>query len=152
MKKIDLKLVDGEFTNPVREKVARSEDIYKIFASLKDHASETLLVAYLQHDLTGVYDIHSTGCPAWTSFSMHDLFGRAYLLRARYFILVHNHPGGKTEPSPQDLAILNDIKSFIAPMQDRLSMMDFIIVAGEHYWSWFDEEDGGEYEVGALGF
>ena len=32
-----------------------------------------------------------------------------------------------------------------------LSMLDFIINGDSGYWSWFDEQDGGSYEQGALG-
>ena len=32
-----------------------------------------------------------------------EVFGRAIITRARYVILVHNHPKGDPQPSPDDL-------------------------------------------------
>lgn len=143
MKKIDLKLVAGEFKNPLLEKILFPEQVHEIFKSLKDKASETLLVVYLKDDFRGLYDVHSTGASSWTGFDQHDLFGRAYMTKSRYMILVHNHPNGNSKPSGGDLEILETIKELSAPLDKRriLGLLDFIIVAEDGYWSWAEEEN-----------
>jgi len=149
MRKIDLKLVDGEYENPLKNAIHHPEDISRIFRSLKDKASETLLVIYLQHDLTGIYDVHSTGPSGTTVFDAQDLFGRAYVTRSRYMILVHNHPSGDATPSPEDLQNLSDILALAKPMRS-ISLLDFIIIGEDDIWSWFEENEGGDYTQGAL--
>ena len=149
MKEISWQLVDGEHTNPLHETVRLPEQVAAVFQSLKDHASETCLAVYLKEDLTGTYDVHSTGTPAMTTLSINDLFGRAYVTRARYIVLVHNHPKGDPTPSPQDRAILAEIKRYADPLP-TVTLLDFIIIGEGKYWSWFEEEDGGEYSVGAV--
>lgn len=148
MKQIDLKLKDGEFTNPLRNSLHFPEQAFEIFRSLKDHASETLLVIYLKHDLTGFYDVHSTGCSIYTMLDQHELFGRAYMTKARYMILVHNHPSGDPTPSPQDLENLETIRAFAAPLDKRrlLGLLDFIIVGDDTYWSWAEDKGLKGYE------
>lgn len=150
MRKLDIRLKEGEFKNPLTKPLGNARDVFDVFASIKDYASETLLVVYLMNDLTGVYDVHSTGCASMTVVYPHDLFGRAYALRARYLILIHNHPQGIAAPSDDDWEVLKMIEDYAAPM-DALSLLDFIIVGERDYWSAFDEVGGGDYSAGDIG-
>ena len=150
MDKLDIRLTEGEFKNPLKGPLSRAEDVAAIFDSIKDRASETLLVVYLLDDLTGVYDVHSTGCATMTTLSTQDLFGRAYALRARYLILIHNHPKGDPTPSAEDRRALMAIEAYAAPLE-TLDVLDFIIVGSKGYWSAFDEAGGGDYAAGAVG-
>jgi len=62
LKKLDIKLVKGEYQNPIKGKLRSPEQIYKVFKSLKDKAHETLIGVYLDKNLEiRVYDILSTG-------------------------------------------------------------------------------------------
>ncbi|MBL4767779.1 MAG: hypothetical protein JKY94_08710 [Rhodobacteraceae bacterium] len=83
-------------------------------------------------------------------FDPPDLFGRAYVTKSRYVILIHNHPGGDPTPSPKDFQNLSDIQAYAKPMRN-ISLLDFIIVGENSEWSWFEENDGGDYTLGALG-
>ena len=148
MKQIELRLTDGEHTNPVKNSVRFPSQVYDVFASLKDKASETLLVIYLSEDYTGIYDVHSTGASAMVTLDLHDLFGRAYLTRSRYMILVHNHPKGDPSPSPADLEALEAIRLMAAPMDARrlVGLLDFVIIGDDSYWSWAEENGITGYE------
>lgn len=146
MKKIRLKLVEGGFPNPVKQPITTARDVFLVFRSLKDRASETLVAVYLQADMTGIYDIHATGGMGQVPVYTEDLFGRAYATRARYLILMHNHPGGDPTPSREGWATIAELEAYAAPMQ-RLQLLDFIIVGDDHYWSWYEEEKGGDYDV-----
>ena len=146
-----MKLTEGEFKNPLQNQLLQSKDVFEIFRSIKDEANETSLVIYLTEDLSGIYDVHSTGFPFATSISVSDLIGRAYLLRSRYFIVVHNHPGWQfRNPARRDMKVLKELQLYAYPLP-TLSMLDFLIIGDGNYWSWFDEQDGGNYEQGALG-
>jgi len=149
MRKMEMKLTEGKFKNQLQNQLRQSKDVFEIFRSIKDEANETTLVIYLTEDLSGIYDVHSIGFPFATSISVADLIGRAYLLRSRYFIVVHNHPGGIPKPSETDMKVLKELQLYAYPLP-TLSMLDFIIIGDGNYWSWFDEQDGGNYEQGAL--
>ncbi len=150
MKQLDIRLTDGDFKNPLNRPLGNAADVFSVFGSIKDRASETLLVVYLLADLTGIYDVHSTGCASMATLSTQDLFGRAYALRARYMILIHNHPKGDPTPSNEDRRTLAMLEEYAAPME-ALDLLDFIIVGDDHYWSAFDEAGGGDYAAGAVG-
>ena len=144
-----MKLVDGEFENPLKNIVRFPSQVADIFNSLKDQASETLLVIYLRDDFTGIYDVHSTGASSYTAFDQHDLFGRAYMTKSRHMILVHNHPGGDPKPSDEGREILATIQALTAPLDKKriLGMLDFIIIGDGTYWSWFEYEIDEGYEL-----
>jgi len=144
MKKLDIKLTDGEFENPLKEPINSSEQLYGIFRGIKDFAQETLFVIYLHEDFTGVYDIHSHGPAALTLLSIKDLLGRGYMLRAKYFILAHNHPSGIAKPSDTDKATLKYLETKASAMVD-LQMLDFMIIGDNDFWCWRENEHDGIY-------
>lgn len=144
MKKIDFKLTEGEFENPLNDPVETPQQLFSIIRGIKDFAQETLFVIYLHDDLTGAYDVHSHGPSAMTMLSIKDLLGRGYMMRAKYFILAHNHPSGNPKPSSCDLATLKFLHDKASTMVD-LRMLDFVVIGDDSYWSWADENGGGEY-------
>jgi DNA repair protein RadC len=148
LRKLHVELVDGEFTNPIQEQVRDPRQVFETFKSIKDMAQETVLAIYLWNDLrAAIYDVLTTGTQDATLLDPRELFGRAYVLRADYFILVHNHPSGDPNPSPTDREIIADLKRKATDM--GVAFLDFVIVGTDSYWSMFEEEDGGEYSLGA---
>ena len=147
MKKIDLALVDGEFENPLTKPIERPEQVAAIFNSIKDRAFETLLAIYLRGDGTGVYDVHSTGGISECLLSVYDLYGRAYVLRARTYILVHNHPNtGNAKPSRTDWKA---IKRLGETESHEPTLEDFIIIGDKgDYWSWRNYVGDEDYRLG----
>ncbi len=149
------KLVDegmGDNTNRLIEPQTTPKQIADAFSDIKDNAVETLMAVYLKHDLTGHYMTHSIGGQAWCALDKHSLYGFGFMTRARYVVLVHNHPHGDATPSKQDIDVLKELhagmKEFGAGI---MHLLDFMIVAPDgSYWSWYETEGGDSYEDGAL--
>ena len=144
LKKLDIKLVDGDFKNPLKKQIHGPEQLFEIFREIKDFGHETLFVVYFYGDLTAFYDIHSHGPHATTLLSIRDLIGRGYSVRARYFALVHNHPSGDPEPSPEDRAIMAMLEKHAGKFV-QFEMVDFIIVGDDSYWSLAEDKDKETY-------
>lgn len=154
LKKLDIKLIKGEYKNPIKGQVRMPEQVYEVFSSIKDRAQETLICLYLNNDLEALaYNILSTGSQSETTFDFNDLYGYGFVLKAKYFILAHNHPSGDPLPSKADKEI---IRKFADYGKIDLKPLDFIIIGDKDinknkkdYWSMFEEMDGGEYGLGA---
>jgi DNA repair protein RadC len=157
LKKLEVKLVKGEYKNLIKNQISKSDDIFKLFQSIKDFAHETLIVIYLDSDLKSlVYNVLSTGTQNSTIVDLNDVLSYGFLLKAKYFILVHNHPNGQSQPSDNDLKIIDECVGY-CKFPVKLKFLDFIIVGDKDldknqnfFWSWFDDQDGGEYELGAI--
>ena len=153
LKQLKIELVRSEYKNIVKGQLRGPEQLYNIFKNLKDKAQESLLVVYLNNDLEMlVYNVLSTGSRSETVADFNDIYGYGFMLKAKYFILIHNHPGGNPAPTDDDK---NVIRKFRAYSEIDLKPLDFIIAgdmemndAGKAYWSMFEEMDGGEYSLG----
>jgi DNA repair protein RadC len=149
LKKLDIKLIKGEYKNPVKGQVREPEQVYDIFQSIKDKAQETLIGVYLDKDLeVRAYDVLSTGGEEETLILPHEIFRHAIVLSSRIFILIHNHPKGDPTPSADDKKVIAELK--IGAKSVKLNFLDFIIVGDNKYWSMFEEADGGEYALGSI--
>ncbi len=62
-----------------------------------------------------------------------EVFRLAITESARSIILLHNHPSGNAEPSPQDIAVTRQLVS--AGKLLDIPVLDHIIIAGEEYTS-----------------
>jgi DNA repair protein RadC len=148
LRKLNLRLVKGKYKNPVKGQVREPEQVYGVFQAIKDHAQETLLGVYLSKDLEVIlYDVLSVGGEGTTSLSPMDIFGRAFIARAQYFILIHNHPSGDPRPSPADREAMKDLIRQARTL--KVHFLDFIIVGDNRYWSMFEQVEEGNYETGA---
>ena len=149
LKKLDIKLIEGEYKNPVQGQVRNPEQLYTVFQSIKDKAQETLIGVYLNHNVeVNVYDVLSVGGENEALVLPHEIFGHVIITRSKRFILIHNHPSGDPTPSPEDKAIIKELADGAKTL--RLSFLDFIIVGDNRYWSMFEDMDGGEYTLGAV--
>jgi DNA repair protein RadC len=93
------------------------------------------------------YDVLSLGGVNSTYLATNEIFDRAVVSWSWTFILIHNHPSGNPQPSPEDREVMEVLKEQSKVM--RRNLLDFIIVGEGKYWSMFEEEDGGEYVLGA---
>jgi DNA repair protein RadC len=149
LKKLKIELVKGEYKNPVKGQVREPNQVYEVFKAIKDHAQETLIGVYMDSNLeVKTYDTLSIGTQSETLVDAAEIFGRAFVLRAHYFILIHNHPKGDPTPSEEDRIVMQQLIRKAQVME--LSFLDFIIVGDESYWSMFEELDGGDYSLGSI--
>lgn len=68
-----------------------------------------------------------------------EIFKEAYLLGACAIICVHNHPGGNTLPSKQDIEITNNLVE--AGKILGIKILDHIIVCEDKYYSFLENND-----------
>jgi DNA repair protein RadC len=156
LKKLDIKLVKGEYKNPIKGQINTPEQVYDVFKDVKDRNQETLIGVYLDNELeVRAYDVLSLGSEKEALFSPIEVLEHAILLKSKYFILIHNHPSGDPTPTQEDKEVINDLKEKSKTM-DRI-FLDFIIVGdmdmndgNRNYWSMFEEQDGGEYGLGSV--
>lgn len=149
LKKLDIKLVRGEYKNPTKGQVREPKQVYNVFKVIKDKNQETLIGIYLNNDLeVNAYDILSVGSSSEAGVASDEIFDRAIITRSKYIILIHNHPSGKAAPSPADKIVMRAISDDAKVL--RRVLLDFIIVGDGKYWSMFEKRDGGEYALGSI--
>lgn len=151
LKKLELRLVKGEYPKIIKDKLRFPRETYKIFKNLKNESQEHLVGTYLNDDLKLTnYDILTIGSENQAIVPMKEIFTHALVMRARYIILIHNHPSGNIKPSYEDREIISVVKEYSQILQ--IHFLDFIIIGDKgrrkSYWSYFEEEDGGEYSMG----
>ena len=66
-----------------------------------------------------------------------EILKKALELHATGVILVHNHPSGRTEPSPEDAQITRKIKNVCEAVSIR--MLDHLIIGGDGYFSFREQ-------------
>lgn len=139
----------GANKNPIKGQVRDPRQIYQVFKAIKDRNQETLIGVYLNNDLeVNAYDTLSIGSVTETGVTSDEVFDRAIITRSKYIILIHNHPSGKTAPSPADISAMRAISDDAKVL--RRVLLDFIIVGDGKYWSMFEKLDGGEYALGSI--
>lgn len=84
----------------------------------------------------GVLEISSGGITG-TVVDIRLLFAALLKAKATAFILVHNHPSGKLQPSDADRQITQKIKQ--ASKLLDIALLDHLIITPESYYSFADE-------------
>ncbi len=79
-------------------------------ASLSDKKEEFLQILFLstRHTIIGS-KIISTGHRDKIEVAPRDIIGDALAAKAAHIIIVHNHPSGDPEPSPEDITFTNNL-------------------------------------------
>jgi DNA repair protein RadC len=127
LKKLNIELIKSEYTNPIKGQLRGPEQLHAVFQDIKDKAQETLISVFLNDVLDVIsYDVLSVGAASETNIIPQELFGRTFVLRAKTFVLIHNHPSGIPEPSDEDKHIMAHLVQQSKVME--LRFLDFIIV------------------------
>jgi len=91
-----------------------------------------MLALTTKNIVKGVFRI-SHGSLAMTVVHPREVFVRAILCQASAIIVVHNHPSGDPEPSPEDLQMTNRLSQ--AGKLLGITLCDHIIIAGDEHVS-----------------
>ena len=150
LRRLKIQLVKGKYKNPVKGQVRGPEQVYDVFRAIKDQNQETLLGVYLNEALeVNAYDTLSVGGESVGLVLPDEIFDRAIITRSRVFILIHNHPSGDPNPSPEDVDIMRILNAQARVL--RRTFLDFIIVGDNRYWSMFEALDGDhQYSLGTF--
>ncbi len=118
--------------------IKKSKDVLSLTYDLRDKKKEYLVCLYLDaRNVLIKKEIISMGLVDKTLFHPREIFEPAFRLNASYIILVHNHPTGNPNPSKQDKIIVDRIS--YAGKINGIEIIDFIIVAGNEHYSFFQE-------------
>jgi len=118
------------------KKIACAEDVFKYFHErLKDKKEEHFYVLMLntQNNIIGEQLI-SKGILDASIIHPREVFKPAIKNSASKIILVHNHPSGDSNPSPEDLDITNKILK--AGEELGIKVLDHVIIGNGKFWSW----------------
>ena len=98
-----------------------------------EHMYELLLDT--KHRVHSVYLVGKGGidsCPV----DPREVFKAAFITNSPAFVLVHNHPSGIADPSPDDIALSTRIANCSALL--GVSFLDNIIIGNGRYYSFLD--------------
>ena len=111
-----------------------ASDIYRFMADLSresaEHVYELLMDA--KNRVTGVYLV-GKGCAYSSPVRVPEIFKAAYATNSPAFALVHNHPSGIVEPSPEDKSLVARVQSASDIM--GMDFLDFVIIGDSRYYS-----------------
>jgi len=109
------------------------EDIIRELSHLTDASAEELHVLCVgaEHELLAVERL-ATGSTAVIAVTASAAFAPALRCKAKALVLVHNHPSGSAEPSPEDVEMTRQLQR--AGREIGLEVLDHVIVARD---SWF---------------
>ncbi len=123
----------------VRKKISSSRDGYHfLFPILSDlnHEETWALLTDRSNQVVTTMQV-SRGGISGTVVDVRLVLREALNHYASGIILGHNHPSGNCRPSPQDTHITKKLKEAAQWMD--ITLLDHIIVGGDHYFSYADE-------------
>jgi DNA repair protein RadC len=98
-----------------------------------DEPRELCVVLFVGGDNEGIgHMVAAAGTRSHCAIDPYSVLAAALLCLADGFILAHNHPRGRTEPSPEDLLFTRQLAA--AARAVRLHLVDHLIVAGPKAW------------------
>lgn len=145
LRKLKIELVPGEYPNLVKGQVREPKQVYRTFKAIEDSAQEKMIAVYLNTKLEALaYHVASVGAHNRALVTTREIFGPAFNFMAEHLILVHNHPSGNSDPSPEDIEMMVKIRDGARLVE--MSLLDFIVVGNGQYWSMHEAVEKGEYQ------
>ncbi|MFH6989948.1 JAB domain-containing protein [Flavobacterium collinsii] len=95
-----------------------------------------ILLLNQSNKVLGVYQVASGGISG-ASIDLRLVFAAALKANASALIMIHNHPSGKTLPSPADKLITQKAKRAGALLD--INVIDHLIITSESYYSFADK-------------
>jgi len=123
--------------NPVK-KISRAEDVFNYFYErLKDEKQENFYILILNNQNNIIKEqLISKGVLDAAILHPREVFKPAIKNSASKIILVHNHPSGNPEPSPEDLDITKQLID--AGKLIDIKILDHVIIGEGKWWSWVE--------------
>lgn len=140
-----LRLVHAIARKYLRDKIIREDYIGSFDAvldyfthALRDSKSEAFHVLFLnsQNAILGEERV-ATGSPHHVMLSPRQVMEKALGYGATTVVLAHNHPGGSSRPSPEDLALTREMV-YTARLLD-LWVREHLIIARQGHYSFWQE-------------
>ena len=125
--------------NPIK-KISRAEDVFNYFyEKLKNEKQENFYILILNNQNNIIKEqLISKGVLDAAILHPREVFKPAIKNSASKIILVHNHPSGNPEPSPEDLDVTKQLID--AGKLIDIKILDHVIIGEGKWWSWVEDE------------
>ncbi len=121
----------------LKKPVETAKQVYRLFKDMEDTAREKVICLHLNAKLEVMsYEVIAIGTIDRVLMDPRELFASALLARAHSMIVVHNHPSGDSDPTPEDKVIAETLAEY-APKITPL--LDFIIIGDQDYFSFHEK-------------
>ena len=132
-------LVDYKKTNVLTSQIKSSKQAYELFNQLWQGIDfkESVNVLYLDNnsDLLCFYRL-STGGLTGSIIDVREVLSIALRIKSTAFIIAHNHPSGRLDPSTADVQITQKLKQCASILD--LNLLDHLIVTSQSFYSFSD--------------
>ncbi|MCA1754290.1 MAG: DNA repair protein RadC [Spirochaeta sp.] len=125
---------------PLPHRIRFPSDVYPLIRHYGDRKQELFLVLSMNgaHEVTATR-IVSMGLVNRTLVHPREVFAEAIVDRATAVIVAHNHPSGRTEPSPEDREVTERLRRAGETLGIRL--LDHIVFGPDRYYSFLENGD-----------
>jgi len=125
--------------SPIK-KITSSKDVYVHFKErLKNKKQEHFYVLLLNNqNIIIKEELISKGVLDSAILDPREVFKPAIKNSSAKIILIHNHPSGNPNPSREDIEITKILIESGNLL--RIKILDHIIIGGEEYWSWIENQ------------
>lgn len=139
--------VEVEIEEENRQKVESLHHMEERYQDLRGKEKEHFYALYLNNDNQVIGDkLISLGKSSQTSLDIKDILRTGILAGAEAAILIHNHPSGNSEPSPQDLKSTQQVKKRLEQFQ--ITLLDHVILSRKDTYSMKQENQLQEEDEG----
>lgn len=121
-----------------RRQVTSARDVYDAFHERFECADREEFLAVFLDGKGRTMGFHVVSVGTLTASLVHprEVFKAAIIANAASLILVHNHPSGDPDPSPEDVALTSRLKS--AGELVGIRILDHVVIGDGNYRSFSD--------------
>jgi DNA repair protein RadC len=122
-----------EYINP-KMRLTSPAQIWEMFRWLGRESKEYMIVCLMDgKNRLSAIDICSIGTLNQSLCHPREIFKSALMVSCAAIVILHNHPSGCTEPSPEDISITRRLKE--ASEIIGIKLLDHLIVSEDEYTS-----------------
>lgn len=119
-------------------KIAQPKDAFQFFHSrLRGDVEEFWIAALNANKAVTASACLFRGTADHCLFHPRDVFRFALLHNAVSFIVAHNHPSGRIQPSPEDIEVTEQLLTISLIVQ--IPLTDHLIIGGQRYYSFMEK-------------
>jgi len=124
------------------EKYRTGEKIFELMQAEAQIDRECAWVLHLDIRLRIIEkELVSMGSIDYSILNPRQVYRKAIINNSSKIIIIHNHPSGDTTPSEEDIEISLQLKKASEIL--AITLLDFIIIGGNSYFSFVDKHIGG---------
>lgn len=125
--------------------IENSQSVYNLLGpALAKEDQEVFLVVLMdvRRQLRGVAEV-ARGQRSTVTVGIADVMRVVIASGAETFVVCHNHPSSKADPSDADIALTADIAKAFKPLEGEVTFADHVVIGMGEYYSFADHEGVG---------